>query len=45
MIQFIGDLNRKYPTKLNTKSSCVINNKIINLIKYADFHEGLDFIN
>jgi hypothetical protein len=47
MIPLIGDLNRKYPKKLHENASCPINNKIINILKDADFildfHEGWGF--
>ena len=48
MIPGIGDLNRKYPKNINqNSSSCPINNKIMNIIKDADFvldfHEGWGF--
>ena len=48
MIPTIGDLNRKYPTNLNNLiTNCPTTNKIINLVKNADFvldfHEGWGF--
>jgi len=50
MIPGIGDINRKYPKNLeinNNDTGCPINNKIIELIKDADFildfHEGWGF--
>lgn len=47
MIPGIGDLNRKYPKNIHENSRCPINNKIMNLIKDADFvldfHEGWGF--
>jgi hypothetical protein len=43
----IGDINRKYPIKLNKLSNNPINNKIIELAKQSDFildfHEGWGF--
>lgn len=43
----IGDLNRKYPILNNDYTGCPITDKIINLIKDADFildfHEGWGF--
>jgi hypothetical protein len=46
-IPFIGDMNRKYPTKLNKNPSNKIIKQIIDLIDECefllDFHEGFDY--
>jgi hypothetical protein len=46
-IPLIGDLNRKYPTKINEKINNPIIKKITNLIQESNFildlHEGFDF--
>jgi len=46
-IPFIGDMNRKYPTKINEKPSNKIIKQIVDLIDESDFvldfHEGFDY--